>query len=350
MAADASPAPRIAIVIVNYRSDAYVKLCLESLVPERACVDSLEVMVVDGGSGDGSAERLADLVATPAYRDWVSMLPLEFNGGFGWANNQAMLWLLQGEQPPDFIHLLNPDTAIEPGAVAALATLMAQHAKAGAVGSRLLEPDGRVAGAAFRFPTAAQEFGRGLKMTKLSRALGFDPTHLTPNARCRVDWVTGASVMLRSDALRQVGLFDDGFFLYFEEVELMLRMRRAGWEVWHTPDSCVTHIGGVSTGVSGRVLAARARYPAYWYRSRRRFFALAYGAAGARRASLAWLMGNAIGSIRARLNRSVAADAVPGERNGLLAHGITASADDTMPSTTVWNDEIGVLPAWSRWS
>lgn len=350
MVVDASPAPKIAIVIVNYRSDAYVKLCLESLVPERECIDGLKVVVVDGGSGDGSAERLADLIATPAYRDWVSVLPLDFNGGFGWANNQAMLWLLQSERPPDFIHLLNPDTAVEPGAVAALATLMTQHPQAGAVGSCLLEPDGRRAGAAFRFPTTAREFGRGLKFTKVSRALGFDPTHLTPRASCRVDWVTGASVMLRSDALRQVGLFDDGFFLYFEEVELMLRMKRAGWEVWHAPESRVTHIGGVSTGVSGSTSAMRAPYPAYWYRSRRRFFALAYGATGARRASIAWLAGHVIGSIRARFNRAVAADAVPGERSGLLSHGITASPEDMTPATTAWNDKIGMPPAWSRWS
>ncbi|MGH6781454.1 MAG: glycosyltransferase family 2 protein, partial [Sphingomonadaceae bacterium] len=119
--------PRVAVVIVNYRTPDLAVRCVRALAAERTAVPDLEVIVVDGGSGDGSAERLAETLAAPELSGWVRLLPLPINGGFGWANNQAMLRLLQHASPPDFIHLLNPDTVIEPGAVARLAEHLRRH-------------------------------------------------------------------------------------------------------------------------------------------------------------------------------------------------------------------------------
>ena len=92
--------------------------CLASLAREKRLVPGMAVDVVDGGSGDGSAEALSNAIGQRDYRDWVSFIPLRVNGGFGWANNQAIAWLLMQSAPPEFVHLLNPDTEIQEEAVA----------------------------------------------------------------------------------------------------------------------------------------------------------------------------------------------------------------------------------------
>jgi len=341
----ASTAPALAIVIVNYRTADYVIRCVDSLMPERASAGPFEVIVVDGGSGDGSADRLATHFAAPARRDWVSLLPLDLNGGFGWANNQAILRLLQRPSPPDYIHLLNPDTLVEPGAVASLLKVIQDKPQVGAVCSRLLEPDGALAGSAFRFPSAGREFLRGCGIARLGRLLGIAPMLVERTDPGAADWLTGASVMFRSAALRESGLFDDGFFLYFEEVELMHRMGRAGWGMWFVPESRVTHIAGAATGVVSGAQVATRPYPAYRFEARRRYFALTGGVSGLICANLAWLAGRAM-ALLLRPVRGRRADAVPCEVTMTLRHGFWPRAQDWRPSITRWDEPPGRSPAW----
>src|SRR5207302_4605393 len=126
----------------------------------------------------------------------------------------------------------------------------------------------------FSFPTLRGEFCRGARTGAVMRVLRVPPVAIESATPIEVDWATGASVMLRVDALRQVGLFDEGFFLYHEEIELMWRLRKAGWSIATEPASRVFHIGGSATGVHSRDNDNRvkARNPAYLYRSRTRFF------------------------------------------------------------------------------
>jgi N-acetylglucosaminyl-diphospho-decaprenol L-rhamnosyltransferase len=297
----------IGVVIVNYRTPMLAMRSVRSLARERAHLPSLRVIVVDGGSGDGSDKALAEGLADLVGEGWVSLLPLPINGGFGWANNQAMLRLLRSPEPPDYIYLLNPDAEVEEGAVLSLLELMQRHPEAGAVGSQLLEPDGTSTGSAFPFPTLRGEFTRGVRTGLLERLLRVPPPALVdPSEATEVDWVTGASVLFRSEALRQSGLFDDGFFLYHEEVELMWRMRQAGWSIWHEPRSRVRHVGGAATGVHSRPATERIlpRRPAYWYSSRRRFFVRTRGAAAALLATLLWLCGYLMWLLRRLLGLS----------------------------------------------
>src|SRR5258708_8560018 len=106
----------VAVVIVNYRTPKLTMRCVAALKAERALLPCLRVIVVDGGSDDGSAIELASGLAQDDYSDWVSFVPLAINGGFGWANNQAILMLAREDGPPEFIHLLNPDAEITAGA------------------------------------------------------------------------------------------------------------------------------------------------------------------------------------------------------------------------------------------
>ena len=335
----------VAVVIVNYRTAELTLDCVAALAGERATMPDLRVVVVDGGSGDGSAEMMRTGLAA---HDWVELLALDLNGGFGWANNQGILHLLQSGNPPDFIHLLNPDCVIERGAVAALHAELIAHPGCAAAGSQLINPDGTKSGSAFRFPSVAREFFRGCQMNRIGRMFGVAEGVIFSDIPVVAEWATGASVMLRVEALRRVGLFDTGFFLYFEEVELMHRLTRAGWTIRFVPDSRVMHIGGAATGVTEGELQNRSGVPDYLFASRRRFFARACGSTAARRATQAWLAGNRLlrllKSVGAMKNRP-SADA---ERVGMLRHGIKPDLFDITAAITRWDDAPGIPPAWRQ--
>ena len=343
----AAPVSSLAIVIVNYRTADFVIRAVEALAGERATAGPFEVVVVDGGSGDGSAEKLAAHFGDAAYRDWVSVLALPINGGFGWANNQAMLRLLQRPDPPEFIHLLNPDAIVRPGAVSALLAVIDADPRLGAVGSQLLEPTGELAGSAFRFPSPGREFVRGCGIARLGALLGIAPILVECADPGPADWLTGASVLFRSAALRETGLFDDGFFLYFEEVELMHRMRGAGWALWFVPASRVVHIAGAATGVASGSQVAVRPHPIYRYEARRRYFMLTGGPARLLAANLAWLAGRVLGGLmRPFLGRR--GERIPRELPMTLRHSFWPTARDRRRAPVRWDDPPGREPAWMR--
>jgi N-acetylglucosaminyl-diphospho-decaprenol L-rhamnosyltransferase len=338
--------PGVVAVIVNYRTPELALQCVAALADERVRVPGLRAVVVDGGSGDESAEALRAGLDDPRVAGWTELLALPINGGFGWANNQAVLRLLQDDIAPTFIYLLNPDAKIEPGALLLLLAELQGFPKAAACGSRLVDDDGRALGSAFRFPTPLREFARGLRTPKIARRLGFKDIMIDTDAAIEVDWVTGASVLFRSAALRQTGLFDDGFFLYFEEVELMWRLRRAGWSIRHAPASRVLHIGGAATGVGGDAEQRRRRLPDYWHQSRRRFFVLCYGRVRTVFAGTMWLVGHALWLVRVTMGRR--ADTVANEGRDHLRLGLIPRARDLRRSAPAWNASPGAEAAWMR--
>jgi N-acetylglucosaminyl-diphospho-decaprenol L-rhamnosyltransferase len=329
----------VAVIIINYRTPELTIRCVEALVGEKKQLPQLRVLVVDGGSADGSAEKLEEFVEQLGL-DWVSFLPLSINGGFGWANNQAMLELARDENPPEFIHLLNPDAEVTAGAASALVDALLANPRCGAAGSQLIDVEGKPAASAFRFPSPGREFVAGAQSEKLASLLGIGSTVATDGSE--VDWVTGASVMLRANALREAGLFDDGFFLYFEEVELMHRLRSRGWTVRHVAESQVIHIEGASTGI-GAATAERA-HPAYWYDSRRRYFALTGGRATVVAANLAVVAGKAAAKMKILVGRS--ANSTACRLKDLFGHGFLPTVADTSPSIPRWGDAPGSPPAW----
>ena len=339
--------PKLAIVIVNYRTPELVERCLKSLQAERMLCGPFEVVVVDGGSGDGSDRKIAATIERLNLAEWVTLLPLDFNGGFGWANNQAALRLLQRDNPPEYIHFLNPDTEVQSGAIKALVTTLNQHANVGAVGSQLIE-DGHPVASAFRFPSIGREFLHGGYMVGLGRFLGIKPIMIDPCPVGPVDWVTGASVMVRSETLRQSGLFDDGFFLYYEEVELMLRINRAGWQIWHQPESLVHHVGGAATGVESGAIATPNALPLYWFESRMRFFTRSYGSTTTVVTNLAWLTSHVIWRLRCMLFSRLRFRQIPGQCSQILSVGIIPSKRDRVNGIADWRSRVGERPLWSK--
>ncbi len=325
--------------------------CIEALEGERAGLPNLRVIVADGASGDNSVEQLRAFVDEPSRGDWVSLLQLEVNGGFGWANNQAILHLSQADSPPQFVHLLNPDAEVYAGAVARLVDYLSANPRTAAVGSQLMNADGSPAGSAFSFPTVRGEFSRGASTGFLDRLLRVPPIAVETAVSREVDWVTGGSAMLRVSALREVGLFDEGFFLYNEEVELMWRFRTAGWKVAIEPMSRVLHIGGAATGVmnpTGKATLER-RLPRYVFRSRTRLFGLTRGLGIAGAAYGAWIAGHTLSRIRRLLGLAKGAPVERQFRDHLSAG--FPRAHDAIASVPMLTGIPGRPPAWMerRW-
>ena len=338
--------PSVSVIVVNYCTPEYAIQCVQSLVPERLLIPTLEVVLVDNASGDNSISTMSDGLTDLMGDGFVKLMPLELNGGFGWANNQALLMLLAREQPPEFVMLLNPDCTIEPLAIKSLLDELLANENCAVAGSQLLNTDGSWTGSAFRFPTIGREFVRGTRMAMLGRLLGISPILVTSEAPCEADWVTGASCLIRTSALTSVGLFDDGFFLYFEEVELMFRLRQAGSAIRHVPTSRVFHIGGASTGLREGKSLSTTCLPLYWFQSRRRFLTLAYGPLRAALSNIAWAAGVTIGRVRGILDRSKVPPSEMADIRRMFIHGLWPTSTDSEPAIARIGDPAGQPPYW----
>lgn len=310
----------------------------------------MRVIVADGASGDGSIKQIEAWIGGNGLADWISVLPLEINGGFGWAHNQVMLRSLGSERPPAFVYLLNPDTRLEPGAIAALRAVFDRDRHAGCAGSQLINASGGLQPAGFHLPRIRTELARGAHATRIARALGApDPVIPSTGALQEVPAVSGASFMVRVDALRQVGLFDHGFFLYFEEFEWMHRIARQGWKILHEPLSRVHHIGGAATKLSRKASElARAPRPFYWYQSQRRCLYRLYGPARARVAFFSWFAGHVLFALpRAAVSKRFRAQMVKNEARDMLRAWRAPEAFERQAHVGFPGDRPGGPPAWT---
>lgn len=288
------------IVIVNFRSPGLTIDCLRSLAPQMA--EGWRTVVVDGGSGDDSVTRISHALAQEGWSAWASILPLDHNGGFAYANNAAIAPALKRGDKPKYIWLLNPDTIVHEGAAAALVHFMQEHPRAGILGSRLENRDGSVQNSAFRFPGILSELENGARLKLASHLLARWVVAPAQSGKAQpADWVSGASFFVRHEVFDQIGLLDDGYFMYYEELDFCRRAARAQWERWYVPDSRVVHLVGQSSGIADR----KRRVPAYWFASRRRYFLKHLGLVRTALADLCWAGAFAAWRARRMLLRKV---------------------------------------------
>lgn len=259
-------APRILTVIVNYRTP---EMTLRAAEAARHAMTDLQgqIVIVDNGSGDGSFAHMHAHVATTQWQN-VTVLDAGHNGGFGAGNNHGILAavanLPTSVPPPDYVYLLNSDAFPAADALRALSTHMQANPEVGFAGSLIHGEAGEAHQTAFRFPSLLGEIEAAMRFGPISRLLARHRIPLPVSAHTtRVDWVAGASVMMRMDMLHQIGLFDETFFLYFEETDLCKRGQKAGYHTDFVPHSQVMHIGSVSTGMQ-----TWQRTPQYWFQSR----------------------------------------------------------------------------------
>ncbi|MEZ5978671.1 MAG: glycosyltransferase family 2 protein [Planctomycetota bacterium] len=292
---------RVLIVVVNYRTPDLVEDGLAALAPEVEGRDDRRVVVVDNGSGDGSAERLAEAIARDGFGAWATLVASPTNGGFAAGNNLAIAPALAGDDPPDFVLLLNPDTRVLPGAIDELVAFAERTPSAGIAGSQLCHATGEVQASTFRFPSLLAEVNAALRLGPVDRLLA-KSRYLAPitTEPSRTDWVAGASMLVRREVFERVGLLDDGYFLYFEETDFCRRAADAGFECWYVPRSRVVHLVGQSTGVTNQASATRRR-PPYWFASRRRYFRRFHSAAYAFAVDVGFALAFALWRVRRKL-------------------------------------------------
>ena len=300
--------PTVLVVIVNYRTADLAIKCLRSLAPEVVRNPTAAVVVVDNASGDGSAQAIAAAIKDQHWSSWVTLLRAPVNGGFAYGNNLAVRPALALPTPPEFIWLLNPDTRVRAGALAPLASFLDAHPQAGIVGSSFEFEDGRLWPHAFRFPSIWSEVATGLRLGLVGTLLKNRTTLLRMGDRAeRVDWLPGASMMVRRQVFERIGLMDEGYFLYFEETDFCLQAARAGWQCWYVPKSRVMHIVGQSSGISEHHVAS-SRRPTYWFESRRRYWIKNHGWLYAAATDLAWAICFSIWKLRSAVQRKPRSD------------------------------------------
>jgi len=233
--------PILSIIIVSWNVRALLEKCLASLAQDLTPAPSskerevsTEVIVVDNASTDGTTEWLRSLQLT-TYN--LQLTTNTTNRGFAAANNQGMRATM-GE----YVLLLNPDTELRPHALDTMVIFMQSHPRCGIVGPKLLNRDGTVQPSVRRFPDAWGPILLSLGMAP-QRYLA---TNFDYKKAQTVDQVMGACFLIRRALIEDIGLLDEKFFIWFEEVDYCKRAKSAGWEVWYTPDASIVHHGGKS--------------------------------------------------------------------------------------------------------
>ncbi len=239
--------PELCVIIVSWNVSGLLGDCLQSVFVNGLPDNLMRVVVVDNASSD-------DTVAVVRSRfPQVQLIRNDTNMGFTRANNQA---LAACSEP--FVLLLNPDTIVQPGAVQTMLQYMRAHNKVGVIGPRLLYGDGQSQPSRRRYPTLAMALAESTPwewhFTHNGLALRYRLADQPDNVTQQVDWVTGACMLIRQQVFAQVGLFDERFFMYSEELDLCRRITKAGWDVIYLPEAVVIHLEGQS---SAQVVAAR---------------------------------------------------------------------------------------------
>jgi len=226
----------VAVVVISWNTKDLLRNCLRSVLADRCA----EVVVIDNGSADGSADLVRG--EFPGVRLVVN----PGNPGFGAAANQGFRLTTA-----PYVLLLNGDTEVRPGGLAALAAYLDQHPEVGVLGPRLVHPDGRVQSSCSSFPHPLLPLVKSKGLTRLIARIpvvrGRSLDTWSHDAARQVPWVVGAALAIRRQAFEAVAGFDEKFHLYFEEPDLCRRMLSAGWATHFAPVTDIIHVEGAST-------------------------------------------------------------------------------------------------------
>jgi len=259
----------LGIVIVNWNTRDLLRDCLRSVQVSQGDF-TCRVVVVDNASADGSADMVR-----AEFPD-VTLIASAENEGYSRANNRGLraLGFAQGcadEDAPRYALALNPDTVLPPAALSDMLVYMDAGATIGVAGPKLVLPDGSLDLACRRsFPTPEISFYRMVGLSKLfprSRRFGrYNLTYLDPDVETEVDSVVGAFMLVRRAAIQQVGLFDETFFMYGEDLDWAFRIKQAGWKVMYNPRVTVTHVKRAASRQSRRAQREFYRAMLLFYR------------------------------------------------------------------------------------
>lgn len=290
--------PTLSCVIVNYRTPYLVQDCLASLLPELVGMDA-RVVVVDNHSGDDSAEVIKAWLDNYDADGKVIFVRSSENGGFAAGNNIGIQ-----AQKAQYYLLINSDTLIRPAAIRIILDTALSFPEAGLISPRLEWPDGTGQESCFRFPSPFSELSDASDTGIVDRLLANYIVALPVQRRIAwPQWTSFAGVLIKDEVFRQIGLLDEGYFMYFEDVEFCHRASKAGWTIVHNPEASIVHLRGGSSSVKKQT-KLKKRVSKYFYASRTRYYYQTYGRLGLTSANLLWWMGRAISKTRQLMGRS----------------------------------------------
>jgi len=282
----------ICVVIINYKTPVLVIDCLESLLPELVSLE-VRVVVVDNNSKDDSCENILEWINKNDNLNQVELVTSNKNTGFSGGNNRGI-----SHVDAEYYLLLNSDTVVRKGAISLLLEAAIREDQAGLISPRLEWPDASPQESCFRFHSPVSELiasaGTGL-ITRLFHTYNV-PIEVADKANF-YDWASFACVLVKSDVFKDVGLLDEGYFMYFEDVAFAYHAQKVGWEVLNIPEARVIHLRGGSSPVKSQT-KLRKRLPRYYYESRTRYFYQLYGYLGLLLANLFRFLGWGISWVR----------------------------------------------------
>lgn len=289
------PNPKILTIVLNYKT---AQMTIEAAKAARVAMADLpgEIVIVDNDSQDGSFGRIKSHVEAAGW-DRTQVIHSPVNGGYGAGNNVGIRAGLSDGSRPDFIYILNSDAFPQPDAIKVLYEHMLANPRTGFAGSYIHGEDGDRHTTTFRFPSLYSEIEGAIRFGPVTKLLR---KHRVPvesiDETAAVDWIAGASLMMRQDVLDQIGLFDETFFLYFEETDLCRRAHQAGHDIVFVRESVVMHLGSVSTGMK-----TWQKTPEYWFHSRFYYFSKNHGRLYAACATLLHLTCGGLHRVRCKL-------------------------------------------------
>ncbi|HQT25767.1 MAG TPA: glycosyltransferase family 2 protein [Burkholderiales bacterium] len=282
----------LAAIIVNYRTPDLAIDCIRSLLPELQDI-SARIVVVDNLSGDGSAQRIRTWLDERALSDKVMLLESPGNLGFSGGNNLGIKAV-----SADHYLLINSDTLVKPDAIRILLETSRKFPGAGIVSPRLVSLSGETQMSCFRFQRPLSELADAAQTSIVDRLMGSHVARIPiPEGAMEPEWTSFACALVRKAVFDKIGLLDDKFFMYFEDMEFCHRTRKAGWTIVHNPAAEIIHFHGGSSAFEEQV-RARKRLPRYYYEARTRYFYILYGWRGLLAANIGCILGLSIAHFR----------------------------------------------------
>jgi len=282
----------LAIIIINYKTPQLTVNVLQSLLDELD-ITTMKVVIVDNNSRDDSLEILEEWISHNHADSWIKLISSDANTGFSGGNNIG----IQSVKAKNYL-LLNSDTIVRQGAIHLLLETAENHHEAGLISPRLEWEDGTAQESCFRFHTPVSELINSASTGVVSKAFSkYVVAHPVKNESDYYQWTSFACILIKSEVIEQIGLLDDEFFMYFEDVEYSYRAIEAGWKVLNNPAAHVVHLRGGSSPLKSQA-KLRKRLPRYFYESRSRYFYLLYGRVGLFLANVLWSTGAIIALAR----------------------------------------------------
>lgn len=289
--------PKVAVIVINYRTPQMTLDCLTSIESEIRDFPGWHVIVADSASDDGSADLLNQEIKSRKWNGCMRLVRLDQNRGFSAGNNAGMAAAAKISEFDAFL-LVNSDTMFRRGAFRALSEVLRREPAIGLVGPRLEWPDGQSQVSCFRDIRPFTELVAAAKTGSVSRLFPDAEVGIfEPSVNGKIDWISFACVLIRKEVFASVGYMDEGFFMYFEDVDFCRRARQAGWRIAYAPQASVVHHRGGRTPDRLAVEELQRR-PGYYYRSRARYLAKYYGRTGPCRANVCWLLGRSVSLVR----------------------------------------------------